>query len=91
MTTTAPMFSDVSLSDPDELMRVTNNGKVSFEWKGVRRVYLLEPGKPVWVPLHVCIRYLGDPRSKFKSTETFVTPTGIDFLSREVERLFPKK
>jgi hypothetical protein len=70
------MYSDVSLSDPDELMRVTNNGKVSLDWKGVRRIYALEPGKPVWVPFHVCVRYLGDPRSKYKSTETFVTPTG---------------
>jgi hypothetical protein len=70
------MFSDITLSDPDEMMKVTNTGKIPLEWAGYRRVYILEPGKPVFIPFHVVVRYMGDPRSVYKKTESFVTPSG---------------
>ena len=73
---TAPMFSDVVLSDPDEMMKVTNVGSVPLEWAGVRRVYVLEPKKTVFIPFHVCCKYLGDPRSEFKKQTVFQTPNG---------------
>ena len=73
---TAPMFSDVVLSDPDEMMKVTNVGSVPLEWAGVRRVYVLEPKKTVFIPFHVCCKYLGDPRAEFKKQTVFQTPNG---------------
>ena len=76
MTTTAPMFSDIELSDPDEMMKVTNTGKVRVEWDGFRRVYVLEPNKPQFIPFHVVCKYLGDPRSQYQKTETYNTPSG---------------
>lgn len=74
--TTAPIFSDLVLSDPDEMMKVTNTGKVALEWAGVRRVYVLEPKKPMFIPFHVVCRYMGDPRSQYKKTEGFITASG---------------
>ena len=73
---TAPMFSDIVLSDPDEMMKVTNIGKVPLEWAGVRRVYILQPGATTFVPFHVCCKYMGDPRSEFKKQTVFQTPSG---------------
>lgn len=76
MVTTAPMFSDLNLSDPDELMKVTNTGKVDIKWFGVRREYIMSPNKATPVPFHVCVRYLGDPRSQLRKSESFRTPDG---------------
>ena len=73
---TAPMFSDIVLSDPDEMMKVTNNGKITVEWAGFRRMYYLEPGKPVFVPFWVCVKYMGDPRSVRGQAVPFRTPSG---------------
>ena len=73
---TAPMFSDIVLSDPDEMMKVTNTGKHAFEWKGFRRRYQLEPGKQTFVPFWVCVLYLGDPRSVRGQAVPFRTPSG---------------
>ena len=55
MTTTAPIsFGEVNLSDPDEMMKVTNNGKVALEWAGTnRRMYTLRPNVTEFVPFHV--------------------------------------
>jgi hypothetical protein len=74
--TTAPLSVDIILSDPDEMMKVTNTGRTPIEWMGVRRMYVLEPKKPVFVPFHVVCRYMGDPRSQYQKTETFRTPSG---------------
>jgi hypothetical protein len=77
MTITAPMFSDLNLSDPEEMMKVTNNGTKNVRWIGVgRREYVIEPAKSMFIPFHIIVRYLGDPRSDFKKTETFQTPSG---------------
>lgn len=76
MAIAALSFSDLDLSDPDEQMKVTNNGKTNIEWKGTRRLYTIKPGESVFIPFHVIVKHLGDPRSEFKKTETFVTPTG---------------
>jgi hypothetical protein len=76
MVTTAPSFSELDLSDPDEQMNVTNNGSTPLEWDGVRRTYLIQPKETKPIPLHVIIRYLGDPRSDYRKTETFITPSG---------------
>ena len=73
---TAPMFSDLVLSDPDEMMKVTNVGKVPLEWAGVRRVYVLEPGRSTFIPFHVCCKYLGDPRSEYKKQTVYKTVSG---------------
>jgi hypothetical protein len=74
--TTAPSFEETDLSDPDEQMYVTNNGNTTLEWDGVRRTYLIEPHTTVPIPFHVIVRYLGDPRSEYRKTETFKTPDG---------------
>ena len=77
MTITAPLFTDLELSDPDEMMKVTNNGKTPIRWVGVnRRQYNIAPGDSEFVPFHIIIRYMGDPRSDYKKTETFQTPDG---------------
>jgi hypothetical protein len=78
MVTTAPLasFSDLDLSDPDEQMKVTNNSSKDIEWTGVRRIYTLPAKGTTFIPFHVCVRYLGDPRSDYRKTESFVTPTG---------------
>lgn len=77
MTLTAPLFTDLELSDPDEMMKVTNNGKTPIKWIGVnRRPYDIAPGDSQFVPFHIIIRYMGDPRSDYKKTETFQTPDG---------------
>lgn len=77
MTITAPLFTDLDLSDPDEMMKVTNNGKQAIRWVGVnRRQYNILPGDSEFVPFHIIIRYMGDPRSDYKKTETFQTPDG---------------
>jgi hypothetical protein len=76
MTVTAPMFSDLDLSDPDEQMKVTNNGSKEIIWTGVRREYVIGSSKTEFVPFHVIVRYLGDPRSDYKKTESFTTPNG---------------
>lgn len=72
----SPIFSDLTLSDPDEMMKVTNTGKVKIRWKGVRRIFEVAPQKTEFIPFFVCVRYLGDPRSVRKRTETFQTPNG---------------
>ena len=76
MTITAPSFSEVDLSDPDEQMKVTNNGTSELEWVGVRRIYSIKPKESAHIPFHVIVRYLGDPRSDYKKQENFVTPSG---------------
>lgn len=78
MVTTAPLtsFSELDLSDPDEQMRVTNNSSKEIEWTGVRRTYLIEPNSSAIIPFHVIVRYLGDPRSDYRKTEMFKTPSG---------------
>lgn len=76
MTTTAPMLADLDLSDPDEQMKVTNNGSKPVIWNGNRRQYTIGPKKTEFIPFHVIVRYLGDPRSDFKKTESFKTPDG---------------
>ena len=77
MTITAPQFADLDLSDPDEQMRVTNNGKTDIEWRGVgARSYTIKPGQSEFVPFHIIVRNLGDPRSDYRKTETFITPSG---------------
>lgn len=73
---TAPMFSDITLSDPDEQMMVTNNGKAPVEWLGFKRQYILEPNKPIWVPFHVICKYMGDPRSVKGQAVPFKTISG---------------
>ena len=73
---TAPMFSDLVLSDPDEMVKVTNVGKVTIEWAGVRRMYILEPHKETFIPFHVCCKYLGDPRSEYKKQTVYQTVSG---------------
>jgi hypothetical protein len=76
MTLTAPSFVDLDLSDPDEQMKVTNTGKSPVEWTGNRRLYLINPGKSEFIPFHVIVRYLGDPRSEYRKQETYKTPDG---------------
>jgi hypothetical protein len=77
MVTTAPMsYSDLNLSDPDEIMKVTNNGRATVEWMGTRRQYVIAPKATTMIPFHVVVKYLGDPRSDYKKTETFKTPNG---------------
>ena len=76
MTTTAPMYSDLNLSDPNEFMRVTNNSRKDLVWTGVRRQYRIKPDETGFIPFHVCVRYLGDPRSEYKKTESFITADG---------------
>ncbi len=76
MAITAPLLGDLNLSDPDEQMKVTNNGTKNVIWRGVRREYVIGPKKTEFIPFHVIVRYLGDPRSEFKKTETFQTPSG---------------
>lgn len=78
MTLTAPSvsFSDLDLSDPDEQMKVTNNSTKNIEWYGVRRLYTIPAYESAIIPFHVIVRYLGDPRSDYRKTETFVTPSG---------------
>lgn len=76
MTITAPLFSELNLSDPEEQMKVTNNSGKAIEWFGVRRQYILEPHATSFIPFHVICRYMGDPRSDYKKTETFKTPNG---------------
>lgn len=78
MVATAPIqsYSDLNLSDPDEIMQVTNNGNKNLEWWGTRRQYILHPKKMTMVPFHVIVKYMGDPRSDFKKTETFKCPDG---------------
>ena len=78
MVTTAQTisYSDLNLSDPDEIMKVTNNGRTIIEWWGTRRQYLIGPKETKMVPFHVVCKYMGDPRSDFKKTETFKTPNG---------------
>jgi hypothetical protein len=76
MATAPVLLGEINMSDPDEMLKVTNNGKATIEWTGVRRQYVLVPGKPVFVPFHVCIRYLGDPRSEYRKTESFTLPDG---------------
>lgn len=71
------MFTDLNLSDPDEQMKVTNNGSKDVVWVGVgRRHYTIKPKETEFIPFHIICRYLGDPRSDFKKTETFQTPNG---------------
>lgn len=69
-------FSDLDLSDPDEQMKVTNNSTKDIEWYGVKRLYTIPAHGMEFVPFHVIVRYLGDPRSDYRKTETFVTPSG---------------
>jgi hypothetical protein len=78
MVTTAPStsYEETDLSDPDEQMYVTNNGNSTIEWDGLQRTYLLKPSEPTPIPFHVIVRYLGDPRSEYRKTETFKTPDG---------------
>jgi hypothetical protein len=78
MVTTAPLasFSELDLSDPDEQMKVTNNTAKDIEWTGIRRIYTLPAKGTTFIPFHVVVRYLGDPRSDYRKTESFVTPTG---------------
>lgn len=77
MTITAPLlFSDLDLSDPDEQVKVTNTGKTIITWLGIRRKYALAPRKATFVPLHIVIRYMGDPRSEYKKVVSYVTPSG---------------
>lgn len=76
MTTTAPMFTDVNLSDPDEQMNATNTGKIDAVLDGLRRTYTIKPRETKMVPFHVLIKYLGDPRSAYKKVESFQTPSG---------------
>lgn len=76
MTITAPAFSELDLSDPDEQMQVTNNGTSPIEWDGVRQTYLIKAKETKFVPFHVIVRYLGDPRSDYKKEEMFETPSG---------------
>lgn len=92
MTITAPSFSDLDLSDPDEQMKVTNNSRADLKWRGVRdQNYLIKPDGTAFVPFHIIVRYLGDPRSEFKKSESFVTPRGdkgvIPERSSELRRL----
>jgi hypothetical protein len=76
------MFSDITLSDPDEMMKVTNNGKVPLEWLGFKRAYVLEPRKPTFVPFHVVCKYMGDPRS-VRGTGS---PSGVPFRTPSGDR-----
>lgn len=76
MTITAPVLGDVDLSDPDEQMKVTNNGTKPVEWSGIRRLYTIGPKQTEFIPFHIVVRYLGDPRSDYKKSETFITPSG---------------
>jgi hypothetical protein len=76
MTITAPLFSELDLSDPDEQMKVTNNGATDIEWLGVRRIYTIKAKTSEFIPFHIIVRYLGDPRSDYKKTEMFQTPNG---------------
>jgi hypothetical protein len=78
MVTAAPSlsFSELDLSDPDEQMKVTNNSSKDIEWTGIRRVYTIGANKTEFVPFHVVVRWLGDPRSEYRKTESYVTPTG---------------
>lgn len=78
MVSTAPSvpFSPIDLSDPDEMMQVTNTSTKDISWYGVRRLYHI-PGKgTAMLPFHIIVRYLGDPRSDYRKTETFTTPSG---------------
>jgi hypothetical protein len=78
MVSTAPSltYSELDLSDPDEQMKVTNNSSNALEWEGVRRIYTIPSKGTEWIPFHVVVRYLGDPRSEYRKSETFITPTG---------------
>jgi hypothetical protein len=76
MTMTAPSFSDITLSDPDEMMKVTNNQKTPLTWLGFRREYTIQPGQQAFVPFWVCCLYLGDPRSVRGQAVPFRTPSG---------------
>lgn len=76
MTVTAPSFSELDLSDPDEQMKVTNNSSKPIEWTGIRRIYLIGPKNTEYIPFHVIVRYMGDPRSDYRKTEMFLTPSG---------------
>ncbi len=77
MTLTAPTFADLNLSDPDELMQVTNNTSKPITWDGTsRRTYSIPPKQSVPIPFHVCVKYMGDPRSDYKKTESYKTPDG---------------
>ena len=76
MTTTAPIsFGEVNLSDPNEMMKVTNNGKVALEWAGSnRRIYTLPINATEFVPFHVVCKYMGDPRAIKGTPQAYITP-----------------
>ena len=78
MVATAPSltYSELDLSDPDDQMKVTNNTSHALEWEGVRRIYTIPAKGTEFIPFHVIVRYLGDPRSEYRKSETFMTPSG---------------
>lgn len=78
MVSTAPSltYSELDLSDPDEQMKVTNNSTTDLEWEGVRRIYTIKAKGTEFIPFHVIVRYLGDPRSEYRKSELFITPSG---------------
>jgi hypothetical protein len=77
--TSAPIvIADPSLvlDDPDEMMQVTNLGKVDLHWsvggpKSGRTYHIAANAKPVLVPFHVLCLFLGDPRSSSRRTVSY--------------------
>ena len=76
--TEAPqVFSDpdIAFNDMTEQLWVNNESKREVRWAYGKREWVLKPkAKPVAIPLQVCIKYLGDPRSAHGVTNQFTIP-----------------
>lgn len=66
---------DLTFNDLAERVWVSNVSKREVIWEYARQKWVLSVGaKPQALPLEVCIRYLGDPRSAWGVTNQFTMP-----------------
>lgn len=66
---------DIAFNDMTEQLWVNNNSKRDVTWRyGKREWDLKSRAKPLPIPLQVCIKYLGDPRSAIGVTNQFTIP-----------------
>lgn len=66
---------DITFNDMTEQLWVTNNSRRTVKWAYGKREWILPPkGKQQAIPLQVCIKYLGDPRSAHGVTNQFTIP-----------------
>lgn len=66
---------DITFNDLTERLWVTNLSNREIIWRYARQEWTLPPkGKQQPIPLEVCIKYLGDPRSAWGVTNQFTIP-----------------